>query len=455
MASALGRILLVTACAFLSAFDVGAAGPQAEADGVKAQIRGGQGKAGVTLTALGRYEMRVDVDPAGEREPLVVRVELPPSGPRTWPAEDVQVFDAKGRPLAVRHDGIEWHRLELRVPPTAAAYLIRAAGMPDPKSLPLPPESERTATDPASGLKAEICGWYGGRRAALSIRFDDSHPSHLATAMPILEEYGYRGTFMINPGAADYQSRKKDWESCARRGEHEFGNHTMRHRGAESDEEMEREIAEAAEYIRGLFPDRSKLLALNLGGGTSWVTTKSLRHYLDKHRLFNVSGSLGMDDVYGDRPGALRQHLARHLERELWCRIHFHSIGKEQSASEQNFRAALEVIKAQEADLWIAGLADAFKYQQERKAAGLSLSSVGPKGVALNLRCGTDPALFDQPLTIALTLPAGWVSDKLTVSRPDGSGVRTIRPEAAPQGRVVRFDVPPTEATYVVKAGTP
>ena len=43
-------------------------------------------------------------------------------------------------------------------------------------------------------LRLSVAKWRDGRAAALSIRFDDSHPTHLAKAVPILREYGFRGT---------------------------------------------------------------------------------------------------------------------------------------------------------------------------------------------------------------------------------------------------------------------
>ena len=452
MYSRLPFILLLMECVLLSAPDARAAGSQAEVNGVKAQLQSRQGKAGIAVTALGRYEVRVDVDPADEREPLSVRAELPETGPRTWPVEDVQVFDAKGVPVAVRHDGVEWHKLEFRVPPTGAAYFIRAADRPDRKSgLSLPSEGERTATDPRTGLTATLCRWLGGHRAALSIRFDDSHPSHLLTVIPILRQYGFRATFMINPGRSEYQERKGDWEACARLGDQEFGNHTMHHRGATGDEEMDREIGEASEYIASLFPHRSKVQALNLGGSTFWVTTKPLRYYLEKYHSFNVTGSLGMDDVYGDRAAALRQNLMRHMERGLWCRAHFHSIGQGLSASEEHFRAALEEVKTHASDLWIAGLADVYKYQEERKAAKLSVTSANSGQAVVQLSCGTDPELYDQPLTIEVALPPSWLNGEVKVTKTGGSSGGAIKFTRASEGRAIRFDVVPVNATYIVK----
>ena len=42
---------------------------------------------------------------------------------------------------------------------------------------------------------------------------------------------------------------------------------------------MEAEIGDAARAIWAMTPGKSKLMALNLGGGTLWETTRTLRHY--------------------------------------------------------------------------------------------------------------------------------------------------------------------------------
>jgi len=423
---------------------------QAEAADTKVRAYERHGAANVSVAALGRYEVRIDLEPTGEPGPLAVRVELPETGPEAWPAEDVQVFDAKGEPVAVRRDGIRWHHFELSVPAVRSAYFVRLSDSVGNLSPGFPSEAQRTDSDPATGLTATVCRWLDGRRAALSIRFDDSHPSHLSTAIPILREYCFRGTFMINPGRSEYQNRKREWEACAELDDQEFANHTLHHRGATKEEEMEREVGDASEYIWSLFPHRSRLLALNLGGGTFWVTAKPFRHYLDKYHLFYVSGSLGMDDVYGDRVAAFRSHLERHIERGLWCRTHFHSIGKGLSTSEEHFRASMEVVKSLESDLWIAGMADVYKYQQERRAARLSIAPASPSQAEIHVWCGTDPKLYDQPLTIEVSLPDSWPPEEVMVTESDRLELVPLETAQVPGKRSIRFDIPPVNGVYIV-----
>lgn len=318
------------------------------------------------------------VNPKTETTPLVIRVDLPNSGARAWPAADVEVRDAQGKALLVRRNGIEWFNLLIPVPPAVGTYFVQA--VPATGGTPPPSEKERVLMD--TGLRLSISKWHDGRAAALSIRFDDSHPTQLTNAVPILNEYGFRGTFMVNPGASEPGSRRRsdfaahqiEWETVGRQGEHEFANHSAHHRGGFGDEDMEAEIGDAAQAIWKLTPGKSKLMALNLGGGTRWETTRTLRYYLDKYYQFDASeNSTGMDDSYGNRVANFRRILEQHIERGLWCRIHYHYIGDGLSSSEANFRAALDIAKEHAADLWIAGMADVYKYQTERTAAKLTL----------------------------------------------------------------------------------
>jgi hypothetical protein len=214
---------------------------------------------------------------------------------------------------------------------------------------------------------------------------------------------------------------------------------------------MEAEIGGAAEAIWKLLPGKSKLLALNLGGGTTWETTRTLRYYLDKYHLFDASsGSLGMDDVYGDRLSAFREHLERHLETGGWCRIHYHAIGQGLGTSEENFRAAMEIAKRHASDLWIAGMADVHKYQTERQAARLGIEAETARRVLLKLSCSTDPQLYDQRLTIEIALPSTWSSNEVNIKQT-GTHEVSVAEVARPDVRIIRFGASPITAAYVIE----
>lgn len=62
----------------------------------------------------------------------------------------------------------------------------------------------------------------------VSLTFDDALDVHLDVAVPLMEKYGFRGSFYVPLGAGSFTRRLDDWRHAATRG-HELGNHTIFH----------------------------------------------------------------------------------------------------------------------------------------------------------------------------------------------------------------------------------
>lgn len=446
--SATPIICLLASALFAQTSDLG---------GAKVSLDRHPGSATVSAAIVDKFKLRVDITRNGETQPLNVHVDLPKSGSKVWPANDVEVRDAEGTPMLVQRSGIEWENLTVQVTEKVTSFIVQAVEpmVPPP---PTTSEKERVLIDAASGAQVHIAPWPQGRTAALSIRFDDSHPTHLSKAIPILREYGFKGTFMVNPGPKEPGSRQNydfeiqyaKWESVMKQGDMELANHSAHHRGANGDDDMDREIGGAAEATRKLMPGKSKLMALNLGGGTRWVTTRTLRYYLDKYQQFDASsGSLGMDDSYGGRVEVFRKALKTHLARGLWCRIHYHYIGEGLSTSEANLRAVLDIAKQHQDQLWIAGMTEIHKYQSERNSTKLALVKSDAKSLTLQLDCATDATLYDQPLTMEVTLPGTWNVAKTSI-HTDAGTVIPAKIVMVDDAALLRFEVMPSKATYAV-----
>jgi peptidoglycan/xylan/chitin deacetylase (PgdA/CDA1 family) len=80
----------------------------------------------------------------------------------------------------------------------------------------------------ATAFAAEAFPWPDGRRAAVSLSYDDALPSHLDHAIPALDRHGLKGTFYLVLAADTVRARMPDWRAAARRG-HELGNHSLFH----------------------------------------------------------------------------------------------------------------------------------------------------------------------------------------------------------------------------------
>ncbi|MGZ7046328.1 MAG: polysaccharide deacetylase family protein, partial [Candidatus Aminicenantales bacterium] len=68
--------------------------------------------------------------------------------------------------------------------------------------------------------------WPGGKRAAISLTFDDARQSQVDTGLPLLDRYKVKATFYVSPD--NVKERLEGWKRAVKSG-HEIGNHTMTH----------------------------------------------------------------------------------------------------------------------------------------------------------------------------------------------------------------------------------
>lgn len=68
--------------------------------------------------------------------------------------------------------------------------------------------------------------WPAGKRAALSLTFDDARPSQVEAGLPILERHHARATFYVSPQRLEPQMKR--WKQAVALG-HEIGNHSLSH----------------------------------------------------------------------------------------------------------------------------------------------------------------------------------------------------------------------------------
>jgi peptidoglycan/xylan/chitin deacetylase (PgdA/CDA1 family) len=70
--------------------------------------------------------------------------------------------------------------------------------------------------------------WPEGRKAAVSLAYDDALDSQLDNAMPALDRHGLKGSFYLQLSRDSVRLRLEEWRAAARSG-HELGNHTLFH----------------------------------------------------------------------------------------------------------------------------------------------------------------------------------------------------------------------------------
>ena len=74
--------------------------------------------------------------------------------------------------------------------------------------------------------RGEDFRWPEGKRAAISLSFDDARLSQVDRGLPILDAYGVKATFYVVPDRVE--QRLSGWKKAVANG-HEIGNHTLNH----------------------------------------------------------------------------------------------------------------------------------------------------------------------------------------------------------------------------------
>ena len=80
--------------------------------------------------------------------------------------------------------------------------------------------------EPAAFKRMEDFHWPEGKRAAISLTFDDARLSQVDRGIPILDEYGMKATFYVSFGSLE--QRLEVWKAAVANG-HEIGNHSLVH----------------------------------------------------------------------------------------------------------------------------------------------------------------------------------------------------------------------------------
>lgn len=78
----------------------------------------------------------------------------------------------------------------------------------------------------SSHLSAQQIEWPDGKKAALSLSFDDARLSNVDVGTPLFNQHDVKATFYVVP--ASMQSRLAAWQQAVKDG-HEIGNHTLVH----------------------------------------------------------------------------------------------------------------------------------------------------------------------------------------------------------------------------------
>ena len=237
--------------------------------------------------------------------------------------------------------------------------------------------------------------WKTGRKAAVSLTFDDGMSSHVNVAAPALEAQGMRGTFYLMTKDAAVVERFRPLATAG----HEIGNHSVAHpcsgatsldpdyRGLESWtlDEMERELSESDERLRSAYPGTTEFsfaypcynTFVGVGEGRrSYVPLVAKRFaaaragnelstaFNDPHRVDLHCVSTWKCE--GMEASELTGIVERTCRSGTWSVLAFHGIGEGHLlVSEGAFLELVAYLGARREEVWAAPFLEVARYVRE------------------------------------------------------------------------------------------
>lgn len=243
--------------------------------------------------------------------------------------------------------------------------------------------------------------WPANRRSAISLSFDDALTSHLEHAAPILDRYGLRGTFYVNPGPESMFEKQIDrWRKVHEAG-HELGNHTIshpcsgKHPFTPADRALERwtlemictDIDQASRRLIDLVPDLGPVSFAYpcgesfVGEGPTYtsyepevarrfVAARGVAGVINDPLTCNLSnlGSWIVQDVGAEQ---LIARVRETVEAGGWGIFCFHGVGGEHlPVSVEALEGLVRFLREHEDEIWVETVVTIGKYLSTLRAAG-------------------------------------------------------------------------------------
>ena len=338
-----------------------------------------------------------------------------------------------------------------------------------------------TSLTPASHAAtgdSQVARWKDNRSACFLLMFDDSLPSAFQVAIPELVKRNMIATFYVNPGKLEWTSNAQQWETrIPQTTGMVYGNHTWDHSDTTTLVAMDDEIRKCNEKILGIhYPGDANphLISYGQPGVNAWYSYGAeLNTVLAKYNLISrppfdaahaaVYGITTIPPILALADSAI---TAKGMQYFIIHGMQRRSSEGDPDLGFQDFwafdkdiyRGALDGLKVRQdrGDLWITDHISYHKYEAERNASSIAVTSATPTQINLSLTATTS-ALYDLPLTVRTQVPVEWkaavvVQDSKQVSVPVISGV--VQYDALPNAGSIAITESPLPVV-TVKATSP
>jgi len=298
--------------------------------------------------------------------------------------------------------------------------------------------------------------WPGSKTAAVSLTYDDNHPVQLKYAVPEMAKRNVKGTFFIVTGdagwGASYQWQPIDWNQAIAMADsgHEIGGHAVTHSPSVS------EVRPALDSLQLRFPGKKWWTWAYPGGNSDAMS--EVKRWCISARGWNEQG---IEDNVPANPYLIKTignvgtiaDIENAVNKSGWLVETIHciygssgecSLGS--TAALGDYIAHLDTLSARRSLLWIAPYGDVFRYIQERENATITLSASDAMSQTFSFTDTLPDSIYNLPLTLSMSLPAGWTGCKI---EQNGKGLSPVLQQTR-----VMFDAVPDNGPIVLSKRT-
>jgi len=289
-----------------------------------------------------------------------------------------------------------------------------------------------------------IAPWKDDKKGAFMLMFDDCCPSHVKNVYPELQKRNMTGTFYIVGNKPERKASLAFWEEEAAQAPFAvYGNHTMNHQGFPDLAYAEQDIAGCNELILRLKPGKNpRLISYAAPGGVkNEITKDEINGILGRNHLIERPTFNGHGAAIHQKTGAEILALAdKAISNGGVEYIIFHGVGGDWISFDLGqFQVLMNGLDERKEQLWIADPISVHQYEKEKASTVASVVKNEGGAIQLELKCSEDPAFYDYPLTLLVSVPSVW--KRCEVAQGDRKSqveVKNgeVRFEAVPQGTV-------------------
>ncbi len=287
------------------------------------------------------------------------------------------------------------------------------------------PGTASARTWPAVIGEGSVSRWNDDRIAAYTLTIDDNHPEDVPFWLEQGEQYGFKWTWFLitgNVGRANGGTWGL-WQSVVDAG-HGIGSHGLT---SYNDPPIDIE-AEYRDSQQALRSNLSGVDALTLAYPNGYTppndSTLATQYYIAARGVSgaepNQVGFMKYTNLYSvssaqnfDNPAQWTQYYGTLLDPNgpgsgkfygSWYSCHFHYV----SGWESSISNMLEILQANQDDIWVGTFQQVAQYAREFESATLNIASVSDAEIRFSLTDSLDDTLFYFPLTVKFRIPSDW-----------------------------------------------